>query len=195
MSRLCAGCASQNSVLVVRFTAKCYICGVLVPSCVPSPARNTPKRAPQTQNFALNNTTSTLFWLAQPAHSRLFVPAQQNTSLRSSPASNFIFLRVSGSRGKSKMVHGVNLPQFLSDDTLNLAQAPFGFAHCALAWTWFRAVAKDPKLTQCAKRKCRRFPFWSVVSGCLENTNSLRDYLREGRGKLLRKQANSAVDC
>ena len=26
------------------------------------------------------------------------------------------------------MAHGVKLPQFLSDDTLNLAQAPFGFA-------------------------------------------------------------------
>ena len=38
------------------------------------------KKAPQAQNFAVKHTTSILFWLAQPAHSRLFVPAQQNAS-------------------------------------------------------------------------------------------------------------------
>jgi len=43
-------------------------------------------KASQAQNFAVNHTTSTLFWLAQPAHSRLFVPAQQKPVLRSSPA-------------------------------------------------------------------------------------------------------------
>jgi hypothetical protein len=38
MSRLCAGCASQNSVLVVRFTAKFYVWGVFVPPCAgPNP--------------------------------------------------------------------------------------------------------------------------------------------------------------
>jgi len=45
-------------------------------------------------------------WLAQPANSRLFVPAQQNAGLGSSLAHNFILLRVLGSRGKSKKAHG-----------------------------------------------------------------------------------------
>ncbi len=97
------------------------------------PAQGGPK-APQAQKFTVKYTTSTLFWLAQPAHSRLFVPAQQIASLRSPPASNFIFLRVLGSRGKSMKAHGVRFSQFLSDSTSKLTQTPFGFAH----WLWER---------------------------------------------------------
>ena len=47
----------------------------------------------QAEYFAVNHTTSTLFGLAQPAHSRLFVPAQQNASLGlpAFPRSEFYF--------------------------------------------------------------------------------------------------------
>jgi len=53
--------------------------------------------------------------------------------LQDQNSSEIFFPSFLGSKGKSKMAHGVKLPQFLSDDTLNLAQAPFGFAHCALS--------------------------------------------------------------
>jgi len=88
--------------------------------------------------FSVNYTTSTLFLLEQPAHSRLFVPAQQNPSLGVSLAQNLNFLRVSGAGSKSKKVQEDKLPQSsrFYNSNLKLTEAPFGFAPLTQARVW-----------------------------------------------------------